>query len=94
MDLNWLILIVNTILAVITGWYAWSTQQMLKAMNAQLESAKIQSSIMQKSVQVTALAALINAQSHPEGGNPIPKLRKLVAELELLDNSNQQCGSA
>lgn len=75
--LNIFSLIITVILVLITGWYAYSTHKMFKAMREQKE-------ILLKSAQVSAWAALTNAAGHPTGQNPFSRLRILAQQLESL----------
>ena len=69
-------LVVIGILVIITAWYAYSTDKILREM-------KRQSLTLVKSTQVLALTALMNVAGHPTGEQPIPKLRAILKEFDI-----------
>ncbi len=73
-------LVSTIILIIITGCYAYSTAKILNEMHRQADTAKEQSTILGKYVQVSILSALINSA----GEQPIPKLRALLKEFETF----------
>jgi len=89
MFLSILNLLATPILVGITAWYAYSTAKMLREMKRQGNVVHEQSSLVSKSAQIAAWAALINADAHPAGQNPFQQLRKLVEQLERLDGESE-----
>jgi len=84
-----LIAIVNMsatlILIGVTGWYAFSTNKILRVMKDQSQTMRDQMKLLLKSVRVAAWTGLINAAGNPAGQNPILKLRELVEQLDKLE---------
>lgn len=76
---------ITFLLVGITGWYAWSTSRMLKAIRDQVEAVKRQSALMMKATQISAWVGLQEAAGHPPDFNPIPKLRELIKELYEME---------
>ena len=93
MDAATMNLIATVVLVAITGWYAFSTAQMLREMERQATSSRRQSVLLAKAAQISALAALLNAAGHPAGEEPFSQIRQLLKELQQLDAAESREGT-